>query len=390
MKQDIPVRKFECTNCKHSDYRMSAVEVGEIAGRCPKCNGEMKVVGDEAPKWLSELLTQTSKQFEIEDFVAAQEKAEFEATARDSKRSFKAFSNALKRRGYIPVMRGSGSSLRIIVLKHPGLKPSRVWINVLLLIATFLTTFLAGYYLLPFGSDIASALMFSISIMLLLGAHELGHVIAAMENGVNVSMPYFIPAPSYLGTFGAVINVKEPIPSRNALVEMGAAGPLVGFALAIPLTFIGLLRSTPDPSGLSGLSLPFAPAAFVILQVGAFGYAPAVMQIHPLAFAGWVAMLLTLFNLLPAGQLDGGHITRAVLNGEKHYAVTRTLGFALLMSGLFFLESPLWIWGFLILFLFRTPHAGPLDDVTKLSSGRKKLALASLVVFLLCLPIPLG
>jgi hypothetical protein len=260
MKQDIPVRKFECTNCKHSDYRMSAIEVGEIAGRCPRCNGEMKVVGDETPKWLSELLTQTSKQFEIDDFVAAQEKAEFEATARDSKRSFKALSNALGRRGYIPAMRGFGGSLRIIVLKHPGLKPSRVWINVLLLIATFLTTFLAGYFFLQFSGGIASALAFSVSIMLLLGAHELGHVIAAMENGVNVSMPYFIPAPSTLGTFGAVINVKEPIPSRDALVELGAAGPLVGFALAIPLTFIGLLRSTPDPSGLSGLSLPFAPA----------------------------------------------------------------------------------------------------------------------------------
>lgn len=386
MEQKIPVRKFECTNCKYSDYRMSAMDVGETAERCPKCSGMMKVVGDEAPKWLSDLISQTSKYFEIEDFVAAQERAEFEGTAKDSKRSFKSLFSALKKMGYIPAMRSFGDSLRIIALKHPGVKPSRSWINVALLAATFLTTFLAGYFFLPFGGDVASSLLFSSSIMLLLGAHELGHVIAAMENGVNVSMPYFIPAPSTLGTFGAVINVKEPIPSRDALVEMGAAGPLMGFALAIPLTFIGLLRSVPDPSGLS---LPFAPAAFVILQLGVFGYVPTAMQITPLAFAGWVAMVLTLFNLMPAGQLDGGHISRAVMSGEKHYAITRTLGFALLLSGLFYLESPLWVWGFLILFVFRSPHAGPLDDVSKLSKSRRNLALVSLVVFLLCLPVPL-
>jgi Zn-dependent protease len=386
MKPDIPVRKFECTNCKHSDYRMSAMEVGEITGRCPRCNGEMKVVGDESPKWLSELIAQTSKQFEIEDFVAAQEKAEFEATAKDPKRSFKAFSNALKRRGYIPVMRGFGDSLRIIALKRPDIRPSRIWINVFLLVATFLTTFLAGYFFLQFEGGVASALAFSVAIMLLLGAHELGHVIAAMENGVNVSMPYFIPAPSMLGTFGAIINVKEPIPNRDALVELGAAGPLIGFALAIPITFIGLLRSTPDPSGLT---LPFAPAAFVILQMGVFGYAPAGMRINPLAFAGWIAMVLTLFNLVPAGQLDGGHISRAFISGEKHYTFTRLIGFAFLMSGLFYLESPFWVWGFLILLVFRSPHAGPLDDVSKLSRGRRNLALVSLIVFLLCLPIPL-
>jgi len=386
VEQKIPVRKFECTNCKYSDYRMSAMDVGETAERCPKCSGMMKVVGDEAPKWLSDLISQTSKYFEIEDFVAAQERAEFEGTAKDSKRSFKSLFSALKKMGYIPAMRSFGDSLRIIALKHPGVKPSRSWINVALLAATFLTTFLAGYFFLPFGGDVASSLLFSSSIMLLLGAHELGHVIAAMENGVNVSMPYFIPAPSTLGTFGAVINVKEPIPSRDALVEMGAAGPLMGFALAIPLTFIGLLRSVPDPSGLS---LPFAPAAFVILQLGVFGYVPTAMQITPLAFAGWVAMVLTLFNLMPAGQLDGGHISRAVMSGEKHYAITRTLGFALLLSGLFYLESPLWVWGFLILFVFRSPHAGPLDDVSKLSKSRRNLALVSLVVFLLCLPVPL-
>jgi len=386
MKQDIPVRKFECTNCKYSDYRMSAMDVGEIAGRCPKCSGEMKVVGDESPKWLSELVTQTSKQFEIEDFVAAQEKAEFEATSKDPKRSFKAFSNAMKRRGYIPVMRGFGGALRIIALKRPTIRPSRTWINVLLLVATFLTTFLAGYFLLQFSGGIASALAFSVAIMLLLGAHELGHVIAAMENGVNMSMPYFIPAPSPLGTLGAVAIVKEPIPSRDALVELGAAGPLVGFALAIPITFIGLLRSTPDPSGLA---LPFAPAAFAFLQMGVFGYAPAAMQINPLAFAGWITMVITMLNLVPAGQLDGGHIARAAISGEKHYALTRAIGFAFLMSGIFYLESPFWMWGFLILLMFRSPHAGPLDDVSKLSRKRRNLALVSLVVFLLCIPIPL-
>ncbi|MEW6222214.1 MAG: site-2 protease family protein [Candidatus Hadarchaeota archaeon] len=367
---------------------MSARDVGEMAPeRCLKCGCGMKVAGEDVPSWLSGLLNQTSKHFELEDFIATPERAEFEVSADDEKKSFKSLFQSLGRRGYIPAMRRLGGSTKLVVLKRPELRPHKIGINAVLLVVTFLSTFLAGYYFLPFRGDVVYSFAFSVSIMLLLGAHELGHIIAARESGIDVSLPYFIPAPSSLGTFGALINVREPIPSRDELVRMGAAGPLMGFALAVPIVFVGLLRSVPDPSGMA---LPFAPAAFAFLEILVFGHAPGALRITPLALAGWVAMVLTMFNLIPAGQLDGGHISRALMGSRRHYAVTRTIGFAFLLSGIFFIESPLWIWGFLILFLFRGEHVGPLDDVSRISRRMKKLALISFIVFLLCLPVPIG
>ncbi|MEW6592314.1 MAG: site-2 protease family protein [Candidatus Hadarchaeota archaeon] len=366
---------------------MSAREVGETATeRCLKCGGVMKVAGEDVPYWLSGLLDRTSKHFEVEDFIATPDRAELEVSAEDEKKSFKSLLHSLGSYGYIPAMRRFGGSTKLVVLKRPDLRPHRVGINAILLVVTLISTFMAGYYFLPFRGDVVYSFAFSISIMLLLSAHELGHIIAARESGVDVSLPYFIPAPSSLGTFGALINVREPIPSRDELVRMGAAGPLVGFALAVPITLVGLMRSVPDASGMG---LPFAPAAFVLLQLLVFGHVPGAMRITPLALAGWVAMVLTMFNLIPAGQLDGGHISRALMGSRRHYAVTRTIGFAFLLSGIFYIESPLWIWGFLILFLFRGEHTGPLDDVSRISRRMKKLALMSFIVFLLCLPVPI-
>ncbi len=388
MKSETPpVRKFECANCKHSDYRMSTREVGEVVpGECPRCGGSAKVTEEEAPEWLAKPLGLASKHFEVTDFVASPHRVELEVSARDPKQSFRSLLKASKPHGYMPIMRGRGEELRLLVMKTPPVKPARVVINFLLFIATFLTTFAAGYFFLFDGSTFQAAL-FSAAIMIMLSAHEFGHKIAAWRNGVESTLPYFIPAPNILGTFGAVISVKSPIPTKEALVEMGAVGPLMGFAVALPLTFIGLALSQPDPAGVT---LPLTPAIFAILQVGAFGYVPSGLKINPLAFAGWVVMLLTLLNLLPAGQLDGGHVARGLMSRERHYTLTRTLGFALFFSGLFFPEFPLWLWGFLIIMLFRGYHVGALDDVSRLSGHQRRLAVAALVVFLLCLPVPVG
>jgi membrane-associated protease RseP (regulator of RpoE activity) len=198
-------------------------------------------------------------------------------------------------------------------------------------------------------------------------------------------MPYFIPAPTSLGTFGAVISIKSPIPTKEALVEMGASGPLMGFAIAIPITVVGLSFSTLDPLGTS---LPFIPPIFALLQFFVFGRVSSYLKLNPLTFAGWVVILLTTFNLMPAGQLDGGHIARGLLDRQRHQSLTRVTGFSLFVTGLFFPESPLWVWGFLIVVLFRGYHSGALDDVSPLSSRHKVLAAVALVVFILCLPIP--
>jgi membrane-associated protease RseP (regulator of RpoE activity) len=384
-KKEPPVRKFECLGCKYSDYRMSVREVGEtIPNECPKCGGEMKVAEEKPPIWLAEPLRFVSKYFDVIDFLARDGRVEAEVAAQDPKRSFQSILNELKPRGYIPLMREKEGMLGLIVVGVPHKKPGRIRINVLLLGATILTTFLAGYFFL-FGNVLQAAL-FSCALMFMLGTHEMGHKIIAQRNGIDTTMPYFIPFPSPLGTLGAVINVKDPIPTRDTLVEVGAAGPLSGFAVAVPIVLLGLMLSKPD----QGVALPLTPAIMVIMQLAVFGRVPVGLELNPLIYAGWITLVLTLFNLLPAGQLDGGHVARGFMGRKRHYTVTRVLGFALFFTGFIFPELPLWVWGFFIIMFFGSAHPGALDDVSGLSGRHKLLAGVVLVVFLLCLPVPVG
>jgi Zn-dependent protease len=365
---------------------MSMREAGELApGECPRCHGDMKVVAKEVPQELSEQLALVARCFDIEDFIAAKDRVELAVAAPNAKRSFRSVLDAAKKRGYLPVMREREGELRLLMIKSPRVKKGNVLINLLLFFATIGTTFAAGYYFL-FGNTLYAAL-FSGSLLFMLGSHELGHKIAAWHNGVEATLPYFIPAPTILGTFGAVISVKSPIPTKEALVEMGASGPLFGFFVALPITIIGLMQNPTAPD------FGFTPAIFAMLQLLTFGHMPVGGEVNPLAFAGWVLLFVTMFNLFPVGQLDGGHVARGLLNRERHFTLTKVSAFSLIMFG-FIISSPLsptlWLWGLLILLIFRGYHTGALDDVSKLSKNQKWLAAVTFVVFLLCVPIPTG
>lgn len=390
--KELPVRKFECLSCKHTDYRMSTREVGEIVpNECPRCKGNMQVVGAEYPNWLAELLGFVSKHFDVLDFAAVDGRIEAEVTAQDPKSSFRALLNLSKPHGYLPVMREKNGELRLALFKSPKAKTGNIAINLLLLVATFLTTFLVGYFFV-FDGYASQAALFSCAIMLMLGVHEMGHKIAAWRNGVASTLPYFIPAPPpFIGTAGAVISIKSPIPTKEALVELGASGPLLGFFVAIPLTVVGLMLSKSGPVGTTFLFTPgFTPAIFAVIQVLTFGSVSAAIRFNPLAIAGWLALFVTMLNLIPAGQLDGGHIARGLLGRERHYALTRILGFALFLTFIPFPNLPLWLWGFLIIMFFRGYHPGALDDVSGLSGRQKLLAATAIIVFILCLPLPVS
>jgi membrane-associated protease RseP (regulator of RpoE activity) len=386
--KELPVRKFECMSCKYTDYRMSTREVGEIVpNECHRCGKDVQVVGAEYPNWLAGLMGFILKHFEVLDFVAVDGRVEAEVTAQDPKSSFRALLSLSKPHGYLPVMREKNGKLMLALFKSPKAKTGNIAINLLLFVATFLTTFLVGYFFI-FVSQALQAALFSCAIMLMLGIHEMGHKIAAWRNGVESTLPYFIPAPPpFIGTFGAVINIKSPIPTKEALVELGASGPLLGFFVALPLTVIGLMLSKPDPEGTI---LPFTLVMFAVIQVFTFGYVPAAMRFNPLALAGWLALFVTMLNLIPAGQLDGGHIARGLLGRERHYTLTRILGFVLFLTFIPFPDLPLWIWGFVIILFFRGYHPGALDDVSGLSGRQKLLAAVALIVFILCLPLPVG
>ena len=185
------------------------------------------------------------------------------------------------------------------------------WLFYSLLAATLVTTILAG------------GLLFSISLMLILGAHEFGHYWASKRNGVKATLPYFIPAPPIFiaGTFGAFIQIKQRIPNRRILMEIGASGPIAGFIVALPALILGLHLSTVSPlTGMGGINF----GSSIILNVCSkliLGVDPSSSNInihlHPIAFAGWIGMLVTALNLMPVGQLDGGHIIFA-LCPDKH------------------------------------------------------------------------
>ncbi len=268
------------------------------------------------------------------------------------------------------------------------------------------------------------SLLFAGSALLILGAHEMGHYLMARAWKVDSSLPYFIPVPFGFGTMGAVIRLKGTIPSRNALFDIGAGGPLAGLAIAIPLLVVGVMASPPVVSP----SMPFPPSSSLLsfaseagkamrhwldgvtpadtagLQVELFGdnlltlalsrivwgRLPIGMDLvaHPVFLAAWFGLLVTMFNLLPVGQLDGGHVTRAVF-GVRAERLGPHVASALLILAL--LCSVTWlIWFALLVRVIGFGHPPPVDDQTPLSRGRVVASVLVWVLTVLCfIPIPL-
>lgn len=285
------------------------------------------------------------------------------------------------------------------------------WFHALLLLATLGTTTVAGAG--HWASFVASAdptaqavptsilpglvtgLWYSVPLLLILGSHEMGHYVACRVHGVRASLPYFLPAPlPFTGTFGAVIRLRQRVPHRHALFDIGVAGPLAGIAVAIPVLVVGLLRSRviPLPADGSGVTLG-EPLLFQGLARLVLGPVPemATVYLHPTAFAGWFGVLVTALNLLPVGQLDGGHIAHAVLG--RH--ASRVSIAALAGMGLLAFRSWSWVvWGALVaLMLWRSgwAHAPTADDDTPLGRGRLAVAVLAALCLVACFsPVPIG
>jgi membrane-associated protease RseP (regulator of RpoE activity) len=261
---------------------------------------------------------------------------------------------------------------------------------------------------------------FAATLMTILGCHEMGHYIAARRHGIDASLPYFIPLPPgiSLGTLGAVIRMRAPIADRNKLLDVGAAGPLAGVAVALPLLVIGLALSpvgpTPPDSVIEGNSL-----LYILLKLIVLGqYLPSDgvdVNLHPMGFAAWVGLLITFINLIPIGQLDGGHVACAVL-GPRHERFSAALHKALLAIGVLvgsvlgaialsdgadlgdalayasYGALPWLLWSVLLL-LMRRMGGGryhPPIAAGELTPGRRRLAIAMAVLFVLIFtPVPM-
>jgi membrane-associated protease RseP (regulator of RpoE activity) len=308
----------------------------------------------------------------------------------ESKNAFLKLMKRLDSIGFIPYLREENKKYVLRIFRKPPVKPSRISINLLLLIATVGTTLLTGYLISPpeLVDPIIGAITFTISILAIIGTHELSHKFSANKHGIEATPPYFIPGPPPplgVGTLGAVIQQKSLAPNRDALFDLGISGPIIGFAVATVVTIIGLLISFPSPSPMPGtMDLP-SPLFFVLINsvlTGAgFLSSDPNMLFHPVAFAGWVGMFVTVINLIPAGQLDGGHTVRAIL-GRKTNIVLPIIAIITLL-----VLNPEWYWLMAILaFLFsRQEHPGPLDDVSPLTKSRKAAAILLIAVFVLCI-----
>jgi hypothetical protein len=279
----------------------------------------------------------------------------------------------------------------------------RYWLHALLFVLTMLTTTVVGSAFqydfdrnLPFDiehsfdayarvwlhpAQILQGLPFSLTLATILLAHEFGHYLTAMYYRVDASLPYFLPAPSLTGTFGAFIRVRSAIYSKRVLFDIGVAGPLAGFVFLLPALSVGLAFSKVIP-GIGHLgSIHFGtPLLQWLLERAVFpGAGSADIYLHPVARAAWIGIFATALNLLPIGQLDGGHILYAMI-GDKHKRVSMAAIAALIPLGIFFW----WVWLFWAAILFFGRRHPVVNDSSHLDPGRRQLGWISLAIFLLC------
>jgi membrane-associated protease RseP (regulator of RpoE activity) len=272
--------------------------------------------------------------------------------------------------------------------------------HLILFFLTFITTTLSGALSsatrlqdLVTLSGLAAGLWYSIPVLLILSAHEFGHYFACRYYNVDATLPYFIPAPLPLtGTLGAVIRIREPFPSKRALFDIGVAGPIGGFVVLVPLLLWAMAVSTvgPVPDG----AIYFGePLLFKLLEWLYFGMIPAGMDVllHPVGIAAWWGMLATALNLLPFGQLDGGHIMYAALGRRAAVVSGGVLIFLLLLAAL----SPSWIVPTVLLslmaVLFGFRHPPVIDEHERLDADRRLVAVIAAVIFVLCFtPVPIA
>ena len=289
----------------------------------------------------------------------------------------------------------------------------RYWLHVLLFLITLATTTFAGALayggfeesvgivrhtpLLSLGF-FAQGLWYSLPVLLILGAHEFGHYVLCRVHDVDATLPYFIPAPPVVlitGTFGAVIRIREAFPSKKALFDIGVAGPIAGFLMLVPLLFWGVSMSQLVPVTHGGDMIYFGePLLYKFAAWLHFGSVPSGydVSIHPMAFAAWWGMLATALNLMPFGQLDGGHVLYSVMKRPRQAAIASVV--TLIAAALLTTRSLSWISMLVIMVLMALflglQHPRVIDEDTPLDPGRRLLAVFALVMFILCFtPVPI-
>jgi membrane-associated protease RseP (regulator of RpoE activity) len=288
-----------------------------------------------------------------------------------------------------------------------GARP-RLWIHAGLFIATFLTATMAGSWFwegtFDFGaswpvlvdvSRLAHGVTYAWLLLLILGAHEMGHYLLCRRHDVDASLPYFIPVPLFLtGTLGAVIRIREAFPTRRVLFDIGVAGPIAGFLVLVPALFVGLSLSTvvPQPSQKEGLLMLGEPLLFRWAMQAVVGTVPShsTINMHPMVFASWFGMLATFWNLMPFGQFDGGHLAYATIGRPSKWLSLVTVAVAVVLVYFSMISWLVMTVVMLVMLkLFGASHPPVLNDYEPLPPSRYVLALVAILILVLCfMPVP--
>lgn len=395
----------------------------------------------ENPQYSEIYETLIRRVFRIDDITLGSAKEPYiarfrgELTLPDSIAAYEQLYNAFKPYRIIPLFRKiDDQQVVLLVAAPPERKPSNPRVNILFFVLTLLSILFSG----ALSSGVETPLPaqplawvaevfsrgwpFALAMISILVTHEFGHYLVSRRHGVKVSLPYFIPLPfTPFGTMGAFINIKEPPKNRRQLLDIALAGPLAGFVVSVAVVLIGLSLSTLErlpltiPEGqiiqMEGNSLLYLLLKFIqfgkwLPEPGAFGGVPPLLYwvrylftgqpaplgsldvfIHPVAWAGWAGLLLTSINLLPVGQLDGGHLAQLLFGKKTTRKFLPVIFLAMVAMG--FVWSGWWLWALIIL-IFGQIYAEPLDQITELNTGRKWLAAAGFFLFLITFtPIPL-
>lgn len=321
----------------------------------------------------------------------------------------KEIESRFEQRGYTPLLRRSKGDDVVVAIQGVAAEvgTGNPLVNILLFVATVLTTLAAGAGLA--GEDLSTAVLsdsltgllssllaglpFAVTLLGILGVHELGHYLASRYHGIRATLPYFIPLPAVgIGTLGAFIQIKSPMTNRKVLFDIGLAGPYAGLVVAVPLLILGLWLSADNvvPFFAPGFTLErLVPSIFVGGLIRFFIDLPAgrTLLLDPIFFAAWLGFFLTALNLLPAGQLDGGHAAYAIL-GRTAHGLAYVVVLLLIIAGAIFGSINWFVWAFFIL-LSGLRHPPPMNDISDVGLPRKIIGLVTMgLFFLIFTPVP--
>ncbi len=325
---------------------------------------------------------------------------EIEIDESDLKEKFQNLAQKMEQRNFIARLDKDSRGIFITVSRFQPLAAKKTWIPRVLFAGTIMTVMIDGYYravatnsIAKIGDPLSIAIYYTISLMGILGIHELGHIIASKKHKIRISWPYFIPGIPIIGfipTFGALIMSRGFIINKNMLYDVGISGPIAGLLVAIVVSAYGAYLSPLIPSstahelstsqGLVEIHSSILMDSTIYLVGKQVPGEEIVMS--PVLLAAWFGFLITFLNLLPAWQLDGGHIARATVGIKWHKILTYVSIGILAATGYFVMAL------FVLVFSIRNPEVRPLDDISPLSSKRKKMFVLIMILAFLCAPLP--